>query len=106
MSKDRYGLTVSTRSADALEAYVDGVDRLLSASAGADDSFARAILADDGFALAQAGLARSLAVRGLGAEARQRMAEARGLAAGASRREQRHVEAIAVALEGNLPRAL
>ncbi len=47
MSKDRYGLTVSTRSAGALEAYVDGVDRLLSASAGADDCFARAILADD-----------------------------------------------------------
>jgi len=34
MSKDRYGLTVSTRSADALEAYVDGVDRLLRTVSG------------------------------------------------------------------------
>jgi len=39
MLQDRYGLPVSTSSASALGAYVEGVDRLLSANAGAEESF-------------------------------------------------------------------
>src|SRR5262249_40492507 len=39
MLEDRYDLPASTASTTALEAYVDGVDRLLSANAGAEDCF-------------------------------------------------------------------
>ena len=40
--EDRYGLPLTTRSAGAVEAYVEGVDRLLSAQPGADKSLERA----------------------------------------------------------------
>ena len=106
MSEDRYGLPVSTASAAALEAYVDGVDRLLSANAGAEESFDRAIAADPGFALAHAGRARGLQLRAQVADARTAAARARSLAEGATRRERQHVEALAVAVEGDAVRAL
>ena len=106
MAQDRYGLRVSTASAAAREAYVDGVDRLLSANAGAEAAFDRAIGADEGFALAHIGRARSLQLQGRGAEAREVSGRARALTAGSTARERGHVEALAIAVEGDAARAL
>ncbi|HKW93632.1 MAG TPA: tetratricopeptide repeat protein, partial [Methylomirabilota bacterium] len=67
MVADRYGLTLSTGSAAAGLAYVEGVDRFLAAHAAAQESFDRAIAADPDFALAHVGRARALQLHGRGA---------------------------------------
>src|SRR5262245_25745738 len=106
MLEDRYGLPVSTTSVAALDSYVEGVDRLLSANAGAGDSFERATSADPDFALAHIARGRSLQLEARGDDARAAAARARALAEGLSRRERGHVEALAIAVEGDAPRAL
>ena len=102
---DRYGLPLTTSSAAAAAAYVDGIDLLLSASAGAADRFAAAIAADEGFALAHAARARVHQLRAEVADAKAVVARARALASGATRREQQHVEVIALAIEAPGPAA-
>jgi hypothetical protein len=104
--EDRYGLPLTTASAGAAEAYVDGVDRLLSAQPGADRSLERAIEADAGFALAHAALARVRQLRMQGAQARQLAGRARELVGGVTGRERSHVETIARAVEGDAASAL
>ena len=104
--RDRYGLPLSTSSPVAAERYIEGIDRTLAGNAGADACLQEATLADEGFALAEVALARGLQFQGRVAEARQRAERARALAAGATRREQAHVEAMAVAIEGDGTRAL
>jgi hypothetical protein len=106
MAEDRYGLAVSTASAAARDAYVEGVDGLLSANAGAEAAFDRAIAADPGFALAHVGRARSLQLQARGAEAREAAGRARALVAGGTARERGHVEALGLAVEGDAGRAL
>ncbi len=93
MLEDRYGNAVSTGSAAARDAYVDGVDRFIAAGHGADAAFGRAIGADPGFALAHVGLARVRQVQGRGAEAAAAMAEARRVANGVTGREAAHLAA-------------
>ncbi len=103
MLQDRYGNGVSTGSPAARDAYVDGVDRFISADRGADDAFMRAIDADPSFALAHAGLARTRQVQGRGAEARDAMDAARAAAAGAgglTDREQAHLGAFDLLIGG------
>src|SRR5882757_2558059 len=56
--QDRYGLTLSTASTEAAEAYRDGVDLLLAAWPGAAEAFERAIAADPEFALPHIARAR------------------------------------------------
>jgi hypothetical protein len=106
MLHDRYGLNVSTPSAPALDAYVDGVDHLLSANAGAGESFERAIALDPSFALAHIGRARSLQLQARVADAHAAAARARTLADGLPGRERGHVEALGIAVEGDAARAL
>jgi hypothetical protein len=106
MLTDRYDNSVSTASAPARDAYVAGVDLLLSANAGAEDAFCRAIAADDGFALAHAGLARTFQVHARAADAKAAIARARELAPAGSPREQSHVAALAQVIEGSAPAAL
>src|SRR5712675_1220857 len=60
MLADRYGLPLSSASAVARDAYVQGCDRLLTLYPGAIEAFDRAITADPGFALAHAGKAQVL----------------------------------------------
>jgi tetratricopeptide (TPR) repeat protein len=98
---DRYGLPLTTASARAAEAYVEGVDRLLSAQPGADRSLGRAVEADPGFALAHVALARVHQLRMQAAEARALAERARDLAAGLTARERSHVAAIARAVAGD-----
>src|SRR5262245_59968834 len=100
MLEDRYGLALYTASTAARDAYVEGVDRLISANAGAAESFGGALAADPRFALAHIGRARVLQLEARGREAQSAAAEARALSAGISERERAHVEALALAVSG------
>jgi len=106
MIPDRYGLPLSTSSAAAGQAYVEGVDRFLASHAGAETCFDRAVAADPAFALAHVGRARSLQLLGRGALAQEAAAQARALAASLDRRQRRHVEALGLAVAGQGARAL
>ncbi len=100
MFADRYGLSLSTTSPRAHAAYLEAVDLLLSANAGAQAAFQRATEADPSFALAHAGLARAMQT---GAQADQASAvagRARELAAALPLRERRHVEMLALLVRG------
>lgn len=103
---DRYGLAVSTSSAAARAAYVEAVDLLLAALPGAEEAFGRALGADPRFALAEAGLARTLQLLARMDEARAAATRARELAASLPRRERRHVEILGLMVEGKGPAAL
>ncbi len=100
MKRDRYDLPLTTESDSAAASYRDGVDRILSAWYGADAAFDRAIADDPAFALAYIARARVHQLHMETAEARAKAAQARGLAAAATRRERRHVEILAAAIEG------
>jgi hypothetical protein len=105
--QDRYGLTLSTSSSEATQAYRDGIDLLLSAWPGAAEAFERAIAADPGFALAHIARARIHTFYQQGEAARKAAALARELVARhGSERERSHVETLALAMEGNIPAAL
>ncbi len=91
MLADRYDLSLSTVSATARDAYVQGCDLALTLYPGAVEAFDRAITADPGLALAYAGKAQVLMREGDVAAARAAMAEATGLAAGLPAREASHI---------------
>jgi tetratricopeptide (TPR) repeat protein len=91
MLADRYGLSLSTASADARDAYVEGCDLALTFYPGAARAYDRAIAADPGFALAQAGKAQVLMREGNIAAARVALAAANDAAAGLSEREAGHI---------------
>ena len=101
MLQDRYGNELTTSSQAARDAYIEGVDCVLSANHGAEDAFKRAIEADASFALAHAGLARSYQLVARGKEAMDAMVVARQQAAGTSEREQSHVAALDHLVSGN-----
>jgi tetratricopeptide (TPR) repeat protein len=100
MLTDRYGLQVSTSSNSARDAYVAGCDCVLSAAAGGEAHLRRAIEADPVFAAGHAALARACFVVANVAEARKSAARGRELAGGATPREQGHVNALCLAIEG------
>jgi tetratricopeptide (TPR) repeat protein len=102
---DRLGLSLSTHSALAAERYVQAVDKLQALDVGAAEGFEAAIEADEGFALALAGLAyaRFAQMRPEAATAAIERAEA--LAGGITRREQGHI-AVMRALIGRDSRGL
>lgn len=104
---DRYGLTLSTTSSEAADAYREGMDLLLAAWTGAADAFERAIAADPDFALAHIARGRIHTFYQQGDVARKKAALARELAArNGNERERSHVETLALAIEGQLPAAL
>jgi len=98
--KDRYGLELSVGSAAARDAYVAAVDCIFAATVGAEEHLDRAIGVEPDFALAHAALARAQFILAKVPEARASTARARELAARATPREQGHVNAIALAIEG------
>jgi hypothetical protein len=106
MARDRYGLSLSTGSAEAVSAYVDGVDRFLAAHDGAEECFARAVAADPDFALGHIGRARSLQLGGRSADAQAAAVLGKARSAALDRRQRQHVEALALAVAGQGPRAL
>jgi hypothetical protein len=97
---DRYGLPVSGTSEAALKLYVEAVDHMFAAGENLVAGFDAALAIDPGFPLAAIGRARALATYGRAAEAKAAAARARTLAAGTTAREQSHVEALALAVEG------
>src|SRR5438045_1021437 len=101
MLTDRHDNALTTGSAEASDAYVVGVDLLLSANEGAEQAFQRAIAADEGFALAYVGLARVLQIYMRGAEARAAIARARELAPALLARERSHIAALGHLIDGD-----
>ena len=106
MLTDRYGLTVTTDSQHARDAYVQAIDLLLSANAGVEDSLQDALTADPRFALAQAAQARWLQLRSRIPAARDAVDRATALAQTASQREQQHVEIFRLLVYGKGVEAL
>lgn len=106
MLEDRYGLSLSTASVAARDAFVAGADFILAASAGPERHLGSAIEADPAFALAHAALARAHFLVARVPEARAAVARARELAVSATPREQGHVNALALAIEGKPVEAL
>ena len=104
--EDRYGLPLSTNSTTAAENMVEGVDLILEQSFGPDQRFQQAVEADEGFALAHAGLAYAYMAGARPSDARKSAQQAQSLAPGTSRREQQQIEAIDLWTNGNGPEAL
>ncbi len=104
MLADRYDLPLSTASAAARDAYVQGCDLALTLYPGAIAAFDRAIAADPGFAMAHAAKAQVLMREGNAPAARAAQAAAqtaaqmaaqmaaRDVAAGLTPREASHIE--------------
>src|SRR6195256_2746741 len=91
MLADRYGLPLSSASAVARDAYVQGCDLLLTLYPGAIEAFDRAIAFDPGFALAHAGKAQVLMREGNVVAARACLEEAKTVAADLPAREASHI---------------
>jgi tetratricopeptide (TPR) repeat protein len=106
MLKDRYGLGLSTASADARDAYVEAADLALTFYPGAAEAYDRAIAADPRFALAYAGKAQMLARQGDVAAARAALAAAREMTAGLAEREAGHIAFFDFAFAGRTDAAI
>jgi len=91
MQKDRYDNSLSTASTSARDAYVAGVDALLSANPDPEAFFREAIAADEGFGLAHVAHARTLQVFGRAGEAKTPLARALELAPSTTPRERSHI---------------
>jgi tetratricopeptide (TPR) repeat protein len=102
---DRYGLPLSSHSAAAVDAYIAGVDHVLALTAGADEALQSALVADEGFAMAHAARALFLQLQGKPQDAAESSARARSLMDGVTEREQRHIEAVAATVGGEMGRA-
>ena len=76
MLADRYDLALSTTSAEARDAYVQGCDLALTFYPGATEAFDRAIAADPSFSLAHAAKAQVLLREGNVVGARAALATA------------------------------
>src|SRR2546428_11485941 len=103
---DRYELAVTTSSIVAAERFQDGMDRLLSYGAGAEECFAAARQADERLAVAHAGTALLAVAQGDAATARAAVGRARETVAGATRRERQHVEALSALIAGETAHGL
>jgi hypothetical protein len=106
MLEDRFDLPLSVRSTAARDAYVAGVDSVISGVAGFREHLAQAIAADPSFALAHIALARGLFLDAEIGAAREAAGRARGLAARVSPREQSHVACVCLGLEGKPVQAM
>ena len=106
MMKDRYGLGLSTESADARDAYVEAADLALTFYPGAAEAYDRAIAADPRFALAHAGKAQMLARQGDVAAARRALAAAKEVGTRLSEREASHIAFFDLAFAGRTDDAI
>ena len=106
MLEDRYGLPLSITSAAARDAYVVGVDAILSATGDALGPLNKALELEPGFALALSAKARFLQVSGDARGAREAGAQAMDMAASASDRERSHANIFNLLTSGRGPDAL
>jgi hypothetical protein len=98
--QDRYGNVLSTRSAEAVTAYDEGVDHVLAATLGGRAAFAKAVAIDDAFALAHVGEARAAMYEADMAGAKAALARAEALVGGVSEREASHIAMFGLLLSG------
>ena len=103
---DRFDLPLTSAAPAAVEDYVAAVDLLLSANIGAEELLDRAIAADPDFALAHIARARLLQLGAHIPEAKEAAARAQSLCESVTPRERRHVEAIALTINGAAREAL
>ena len=106
MLADRYDLPVSTASAAARDAYVEGCELALTLYPGAVECFDRALAMDPGLALAHAGKAQMFMREGKVAAARAAMAAANDVSAGLSARETGHIRFFDLAFSGRTDAAI
>jgi len=106
MLTDQYGLSLSTASSTARDAYVHGCQLKLTMYPGAIEAFDRAIEADPDFALAHAAKAHALLERGTLLAAREAISRAQSLASNLPAREARHIVYYALLIAGDLESAL
>ncbi len=98
-------LALSTASATARAAYLEGLGLLLAAKPLPEACFRRAVAEDPRFALAYAGEARSLFVIAKVAEAKISAAMARDLATSLPERERNNIEVNLLPIEGGAAKA-
>ncbi len=91
MQHDRYGLELTTDSADAAAAYGEGADRMLASRPGGVALMEEALAIDPGFALPHVALSRSYQMAGQRDEAIASADRATALASSATEREQSYV---------------
>src|ERR1700688_1982642 len=103
---DRFGLPLTTPSAQAAESYGRAVDLLLSANTGGEALLDAALMADPEFALAHIARARLCQMQARMPKAKEAAARARGLADRVSAREQGTIEVIALTVDGAGPQAM
>ena len=106
MLADRYGLSLSTASATARDAYVEACDLALTLYPGAAEAYDRAVAADPRFALAHAGKAQVLMRQGEVAAARLALAAASEVAADVSEREASHIAFFGLVFAGQTDAAI
>ena len=106
MFADRYDLPVSTASAAARDAYVEGCELALTLYPGALECFDRALASDPGLALAHAGKAQLFMREGKAAAARAAIAAAKDASAGVSAREAGHIRFFDLAFSGQTDAAI
>ena len=104
--RDAYGLTLSTDSRAAVDAYDRGVRGQLAFAADTIDHFRAAVAADPDFALGRAALASALLLDEIIPEAREQMQQAAAHPERLSPREQRHLEALRLFVSGRGPDAI
>lgn len=100
MPEDRFGLPLSVTGAAARDAYVAGVDSVISGVAGYRESLSQALELEPDFALAHVALARGLFLDAQLGAARESAARARELAPGVSERERSHIEVLCLGIDG------
>lgn len=105
MLKDRYDNPLCTVSAKARDTYVVALDLLLAAQAGIVAEFEAVVAEDPGFALGWAGLARGRHFTGDMTGAAAAMARARSLAGRLSAREESHIHAMGLLVDGRTAEA-
>ncbi len=105
MAQDRNGYALTTND-DAARAYNAGLDKLLSANAGAAADFDRAIAADPDYAPAYAALARERQIVGDRARAKSAIAAAREKTPKFSGREAGLLACLSLVLDGKGAEAL
>ncbi len=103
---DLYGLVLTTASAAARDAYVEGCRLALTFYPGAAEAYDRAIAADAGFALAHAGKAQVLLRQGDVAAARAALGAAKAVASAVSEREASHIGFLDRVLAGETEAAI
>lgn len=100
MPNDRYGLPMSTSSGTALAHFETGLDLALAQSFGAEEEFAHAVEADEGFAIARAALASLQFLRVAVPEARESAETAVKQSSGISQRERQYIDVVSKFVNG------